>query len=328
MIPHPAWQAEALLAKESIRHLVVTYSIWQPVNKLLVALRGRLPSLRSVVYRSPQVPLKQVLGLVEWSRALETVVFYVPNDPISAGWTDSNFLRCPDLSLTRLELRRRTAFKHTIVTGVSLDWLIKSIPRLQVLIINHPMYTIVPTEAGRTLTHLSLHTLELRGCVVKYPVPPQTSFVFPNLRILNLSDSPVESYIPYLFPPSQPANTEHLTHLLLRGSEVDEPTLIGHLPHLVALTHLDVRGTNAGVDLFGALSHPASADEESRLCPRLERVDFECSSAEVKRNCHSLVRQLCQSRFETGITVALWLGPVALHTCIRYRREESAPARS
>lgn len=264
---------ETCLERSPIRNLVLGYLSAKDDDKLIVALAGRLGCTKSFETQSPRLSLYKVLRLVETAGALERLIAYRPTPRIMSRSVDLRPDQ-PRPSIKHSELRCLSVYPSHIGRVSSIAWLLMLLPDLEDLTVAHADYTIYPSPTRPKI--ISLPRLQ-RLAISRADRPPPTQgpppvFLFPALRELDLGDSTLESYARYLFPPSHPPNTHHLTHLFLGKSDLDETAFIGHLPHLASLTHLDVRGTGRP---FQALLRALRAEvgRPDGLCPRLEQLD-------------------------------------------------------
>lgn len=282
-------------------------------------LDGNVSSLRSLAVLSPEVPLARILRLIQWSWELESLVLCSPDR------VEPHYLALPRVtplpSLRRIEFRRYVEWTSSRFTQtISLSWFASLMPNLEELVIGHPRWTLQPPRSGpQKVVFPQLRNLDISSGVFRRPRGRPSCFVLPNLRNLSLLGSKEESYVTYLFPPNLAPNTQHLTHLILRKSDVDEPTLVSHLADMPSLVHLDVRQTDAFLALVRALVHPAPDDVGPRLCPRLEHLHLESpvslrpfSSREGNRASYPDIDCLCASRKTTSLKVTLWVGPTKL----------------
>lgn len=304
---------EAFLAKGPLLDLVLKYGSPGTGDLLMRAMSGRVPCIRSIVVRRPAIALYKIMALVKASPHCETIVVHLPSLVASLDLVPPS-LAVTLTSVRRLEFRRQSLLLGDGSLPYPMADILTAFPNLEDLVLDHTGITMRCYPATFLITQpvnlpalrrLAICCSSARG--PRWPFPPMT---FPALRVMDLSACTYECYVPYLFPTNLPPNTVHLTHLLLRRSNVDVPTLIGHLSHLAALTHLDVRHSNASVALARAFTHPATGKDGLQLCPRLKQLDVEQQLTEDVVNLRHLVKRLCASRSETGITVMLWDGPV------------------
>ena len=270
-------KAAAFAAQGPIRQLTVRCQSSVSMDSLLRGWSGQIDRVRSLDIDLPGASLGQIWKLIERSPELEALIIHLP-DAIGPAFVFPFGPTTAHLSIRHVSIHRSASPKDTSGMIATLSWLPEWLPNLEELVVTHPACMLHPLPGHPPqITHSNLRRLTLNGDRTPANQYPGSIFIFPNLRKLDLSGSNQECPFPYLFPHKLAPNTKHLTHLLLSETVFDVPTLIDHLPHLGALTHLDVRrSTPASAPLIGlihALVHPTAEDEideSPRLCPLLQ----------------------------------------------------------
>ena len=304
-------KARRFSSRGSLHRLTVRYDADQPIVGLLNSLETSLAQLQVLDLESPLVTLGQVFGLAHRTLVLESLTFSLA-DAIGPAFALPYAPTRPLPRLRRLHVRRGPSHPDTSGTVGTFATIVRSFPVLEELEIDHPGCMLHPLpHHGQVVSVPVLRKLALRNSRVRGQDYSLSIFSLPNLCDLDLSGSPDTSYIPYLFPPGLRPNTTHLTRLVLRGSIVDEPTLIRHLPHFGALTHLDVRRTSTTIVFGRAVLLPATSEASPKVCALLERFDISLDNDEhgdFGVGWPVLFLDECLARRGVTLKVAVWLG--------------------
>lgn len=254
-------------SRATTRELCVYLDVPGTRSHLINALSARIANLDDLVLACPFFTLVQVWKLVRHCPTLKGLVMILPED---SKVTNS---RPPHAfpSIRYLEFQRPWSTQPR--SPLRLDRICPFFPGLETLVVEDSDVSLVGKN-GPDFTVPSLQALVVVR-VHDFTESSSARIVLPSLRSLDLSRSKTSSCLPYLFPSSEPPNTQHLTHLLLSEYPGEgERALLDHLADLVALVRLDVRGNfPAPHALIQALIHPAIDNSGPKFCPALERLD-------------------------------------------------------
>ena len=310
---------ETVSPRGPIHHLLVKYAASEPSGVLFAKLWQQISEVRSVVFRSPPVPLERVLRTVQDSPGLTKLVVHLACNPHRADVAVDRQRVQPLPSITHLEIRSLdNATTRPNAQWFDLTETLSLFPNLESLVIDHSFVSLFGNQAVATL-----HLPFLRTLLVSHQVldsfdmdtpTTTTTFDFPSLCRLTLGSTLEDSRDRFL---CQSTNVSNLTHLAFLGSYLDH-SVVNCFTALVALTHLRFRGEDVALiiqmDVLHVLAHPEPDQTGPRLCPNLKALELESFCGYENRGdddpssgtYRAKAERLCASRTEVEITLTWW----------------------